>query len=757
MNNFFIYQYTESNSESVTVLFVNQSSMAELVSIEREIRSFFAKHILSHKLVVILPKYADKNLKQHFISNAMDIFRRVPGRTQQYLDSNYYILEFDEMGNLFPLKQSSDLSKLIPNIIQNGLCEIFVSRNGLVESSSDHHFVFPSGKHCSKFLRTGNILINSAEIFFIASQLLGFVNDKSIIYCDTSSINVLAFAIYELKRRFGSDFSFPAINSFESYNVFEQTSTPFGENSVLLISSSTSGNIIEKLVTKNLAKREQIKVLFFVGLESQFASHRDSILCNLSFDADNRKKGVQIFDTYSAGKPCKLCADFSRPISINSDVFLTIQPKVNTINFITTDAPRYLSEFIENYRGIKKENVVLKNFYKEDDSTNDYELFIETEKIFKLAEEGQLVEFNDKLNRLINLHIPANVKHIVHLPDNGSKLLATQIINKLNCKIAPDLSSIDEEKWKTFNNEEGAVVIVASSIVTGRHLLHLSRGLREKDKLGIIYFIGFKRCPNLTLDKPLISNLSKGKNKSHSKPVISVEEIFCSPVKSNTSWKLEKEFIEENLDSIEKEDPLYSFLKERRADLLDNKKNIGLVNNVFLKKYDSTPLFLRRGFAFWDFEFSEEEAFQSEVCFTMALIINHLENTNIQNERSLMQSNYVRNLISPEVFLRYNDGVIQAAILRVGKPEHFSYDIDADSNLKMKTILLSIVDQFHNEHGEAILEFLLAIALKKMRLKKDDTIEVLTAASKINNDVISGFSKLVLRHLEYITTVETVK
>ena len=68
---------------------------------------------------------------------------------------------------------------------------IFKNNGGLVESTPDHHFVFPSNKHCSKFIRTGNVLINQSEIFFLGVQLLKYIQGKNIIYCDTSSINVL--------------------------------------------------------------------------------------------------------------------------------------------------------------------------------------------------------------------------------------------------------------------------------------------------------------------------------------------------------------------------------------------------------------------------------------------------------------------------------------------------------------------------------------------------------------------------------------
>ena len=124
-------------------------------------------------------------------------------------------------------------------------------------------------------------------------------------------------------------------------------------------------------------------------------------------------------------------------------------------------------------------------------------------------------------------------------------------------------------------------------------------------------------------------------------------------------------------------------------------------------------------------------------------IINNLENHDINKHPSLKQTNYVRNLLSPRNFHRFNDGIIQASLLRSSKIDYLSYDLDEEANLQMKEFLLSIIGKYNSEDGEALLEFLLAIGMKKLKLKNVDVEIVLDEAIKCKDIIISEFAKYI--------------
>ncbi|MFT4801424.1 MAG: hypothetical protein ACI93N_001196 [Flavobacteriaceae bacterium] len=750
MRNYFIYQYEDLVSSKerlrITVLFIHQTKIHSQNTLAQEINVFFQENSITDKLVIVLPKYLNKESLKLFFESRDLTFIRVPGNSSDYLDKSLIVYQFNESGKLdliFGDKPKHE-KKFISQLLRSGATIIFKNNGGLVESTPDHHFVFPSKKHCSKFIRTGNVLIHQTEIFFLAIQLLKHFENRNAIYCDTSSINVLPYGVFELLRRFSISFECPIVNSFESYEVFELTKESFPPDSLILISSSTSGNIIDRILKEKRAEKSQIQVIYFLGSKSSYLNHGTNIICNLTKE-ESFPIGEIEFDTFGNPDECKLCLNHSRPIHIRSDVFLTIQPKVekHLLKVKAEYAPKHISPFIQRFRGLSTKERVIKVFHKDNNANADYEIYFDF--VYLIANIKEFGKFDDSLNRHIDKSIPANTKCFLHLPDIGSEKLAEYIITKIPSSIKPTLVKLESGFTDKIIEDTGTVVIIASCITTGKKLLQISRLMRNRENLNLIYFVGIYRPMNNDFSIDLINDLKKGKNKSDERPFIAVETINCSIEQTATSWELERTFLEEFLGNIEEDEneELYRFVNERIDILRMNKEQSGLSDNVFLKKYNNKSLQLRPGFAFWNFKYSADDVAQSEVYLTISLILTNLENNKINSHPSLKQTNYVRNILSPRNFDRFNDGIIQSALLRSGRTEYFSYDLDSESSLKMKEFLFSIIENYDSEDGEALLEFLLAIGLKKLKLRKEDLTEVLNKSKECDNNIISGFSDYI--------------
>ena len=78
----------------------------------------------------------------------------------------------------------------------------------------------------------------------------------------------------------------------------------------------------------------------------------------------------------------------------------------------------------------------------------------------------------------------------------------------------------------------------------------------------------------------------------------------------------------------------------------------------------------------------------------------------------------VRRGCDPENFFRYNDGVIQAALLRAAHPSELDYSSNEEVSRRMTDMLSGIFRLNSRQQGEAALEF--AFALKTERLKLSD-------------------------------------
>lgn len=751
MRNYFIYQYEDVVSSTgklrVTVLFVHQTKIGSQNELAQELNNFFQEHSITDKLVVLVPNYLDASSLEFFKSGRETTFQRVPGKSADYFNECLMIYEYDADGSftLIEGKKPKHESKFISHLLRSGSTVIFKNNGGLVESTPDHHFVFPSNKHCSKFIRTGNVLINQSEIFFLAIQLLKHTKDRNIIYCDTSSINVLPYSVFELRRRFKIDFDCPIVHSFESYDVFEKSTDSFSPESLVLISSSTSGNIIDRLLKEKRADKEQIQVVYFLGPNDKFLNHSANIICNLTKDSDFQL-GEEEFETYNNPEDCKLCKNHSRPINIRGDVFLTVQPKVEPHLLKVT--PEYfsksISSFAQNYKSGLPNEGVIKVYYKDNFPDANYEVYFDIAYLLKNL--TKFTRFHEALNRHIDKYIPANTKYLLHLPDIGSEELAKHILSKIPSSIKPDLIKLDSDFTSKITEESGTVVIIASCITTGKKLLQISRLMRNMEKLNLVYFVGIYRPVNEKFSTDLISDLKKGKDKSDERPFVAVETIYCSIQQTETSWELEKIFFEDFIGSLDedKEPEVYSYVNERLEILRDNKKLRGFSNDVFLKTVGKQDLRLRKNFAFWSsFNYDEKEIAQSEVYFTISTIISNLEQKQINSHPSLKQTNYVRNMLSPRNFHRFNDGIIQASLLRSGKTEYFAYDLDSELSLQMKEFLLSIIDKYNSADGEALMEFLLAIGIRRLKMRKEDLKEVLNKAIGCPDKIVSRFSEYI--------------
>lgn len=755
MRNYFIFQYEDIVSskakQKVTVLFVHQSTIGSQNGLAQELNSFFQEHSITDKLVVLVPKYLDSASLEFFKSGREITFQRVPGKSADYFDKCLMIYEYDAYGsfNLINGEKPKDESKFIPHLLRSGSTIIFKNNGGLVESTPDHHFVFPSNKHCSKFIRTGNVLINQSEIFFLAVQLLKHTNGRNTIYCDTSSINVLPYSVFELKRRFKLEFECPIVHSFESYDVFEKNTDSFSPESLVLISSSTSGNIIDRLLNEKRANKGQIQVIYFIGPNKNFLNHSANIICNLT-KGNDFELGEEEFETYSNPDNCELCKNHSRPINIRGDVFLTVQPKVE--RHLLNIKPEYFSKsigtFAQHYKSGLPNEGVIKVYYKDNFPDANYEVYFDI--VYLLKNLGDFKRFEESLSRHIDKYIPANTKYFLYLPDIGSEELAKHILTKIPSSIKPELIKLDADFTSKITEKSGTVVIVASCITTGKKLLQISRLMRNMEKLNLVYFVGIYRPVNEKFSTDLISDLKKGKDKSDERPFVAVETIHCSIQQTETSWELEKVFLEEFIGSLDedKELEIYKYVNERLDILRDNKKLRGFSDGVFLKTVDGQDLRLRKNFAFWtSFNYDEKEIAQSEVYFTISTIISNLEQKPINTHPSLKQTNYVRNMLSPRNFHRFNDGIIQASLLRSGKTEYFSYDLDSELSLQMKEFLLSIIYKYNSVDGEALMEFLLAIGIRRLKMRKEDLKEVLNKAVSCSEKIISSFSGYILKKI----------
>jgi len=183
-----------------------------------------------------------------------------------------------------------------------------------------------------------------------------------------------------------------------------------------------------------------------------------------------------------------------------------------------------------------------------------------------------------------------------------------------------------------------------------------------------------------------------------------------------------------------------------RVDLIDDSLSSlkkGLANDLFYPNTSGEQLELRKGFAFFNFSDYAKDVSQSDVYFTINTVINSLRHSE-DYEHCLRQTEFVRNLLDPHNFNRYNDGIIQASILRSAKPSELAYHLDEEISSEMKSILEKVIEQHHTPQGEGLNEFLYAISSGKLTLKTEHLISLSNLTEKIiDNQLVSLFNLFI--------------
>ncbi|MNG10285.1 hypothetical protein D3C84_937440 [compost metagenome] len=93
-------------------------------------------------------------------------------------------------------------------------------------------------------------------------------------------------------------------------------------------------------------------------------------------------------------------------------------------------------------------------------------------------------------------------------------------------------------------------------------------------------------------------------------------------------------------------------------------------------------------------------------------------------------------LLSPEVFSRFDDGVIQAAFLHAALPTELDYRADETQSLAMSDIIFRLAAGYGYERGEAAMEFVMALAIEKIRLHKTEDTRLRQRLIKVLEDKI---------------------
>jgi hypothetical protein len=669
------------------------------------VQTYCEEHSPPDAIELIVPDY----LKAYFeeLASSNDFLDRMPGVSRQLHTPSSQVVTFGVTG-------FEKNHQRLNQIVHFGLLNLYRRHHGLIESTAGHHYIKPSQKHCSAFLRTGNVLIHGAEIEFVAACCLSFAPEKlKRIYCDTGAITSVAYAMIRLYALFGDERQHATVSSFGSYRQLKEVKFLEAKKCLILISASTSGELAVQLrAVEPRLTPDLILTLFYLSNEAPSGNY----LCNLLFNAISNPDGYEAIESYRPDA-CPLCRDGSTAVPMSGDQFLPEGLCVSKLLLNTGDAPKGLSEFFKDLVG---KQLIRTNYGDSPDQSSVHDIFFDLETVFADDSFKDLESWKAQCDAALAHCLSLDTTRLLSLDDPASRNLAVRIQNY--CKVRGKDVAIVSASSVTANisqhrQEGGATLVVASAISCGRSLLGVAQTLRHiQVGGGINYIIGLMRAETSDTVRDVRSHLTYGDHGpgEHGFKVLVQLMTASRRFKRWNSWQREYEFLS-SLDVT-----LPQQLRNRREVIAQcaSPQIRGLCDNLFLPSVVGVELRLRRGFAFWKFSYSESDVSQGDVYATIATILHSLRHGD-HNGRSLGQFDHVRRILSPRCFERFNDGVIQASFLRSAFPSELDYSVDDAAGAEMAEVLRSVFENRDSEIGEAAPEFLLAIATGHLRMAEN--------------------------------------
>ncbi|WP_417823134.1 hypothetical protein [Thalassospira lucentensis] len=659
--------------------------------------------------------------------------------------TDIYIQKFTSCGQLHDHRLISSWKKLSKDVsndneyrqqlVRQGMTEIFRKRSGLLEAGETAYFTSSRGNakededRRAQFLRASNALSEGSEVLFIAFCLLPHIPaELKRIHVDTSTISSVVYAALLLR---GNTF-IPEIHNFKSYQGISEHEFSDDGRSLVIISASQSGNLFKRIKEK-ISSNAHVLTLFKLSNEP---AGSEQILCNLKFD-ERLNPGGYIPRGSIRASHCQSM----RPIQMVSEQFIVGLSQTKGV----IPARRHLPDVVQvTLQSMLGEGIFACHYAASIEKT--YPIWVNETNIAKSK------VFKDWLKGMVRKRIPASVSKVVYLDnDKGSHLAAKSIGRSLRRLGVTDFNVVACSKLQKNVNEknlERAVVIVGGAIGRGRKFLQASQVLREVAQYSHrVYLTGVCMTESVNDTKFLRSNLIY---KGHT--FDRMIDLHVQRHEELCSWSVEIELVDEILDQIEDERgecyKLISGFFERRRDAISDKKK-GLKDNVFLNNVLDQPYALRSNFAFVDEGHPCENISQADVFTVASTLLQSLRlSDDIETENQLINDEFQHSVIEPTTFTRYNDGVLQAAFLRAALPVELSYVESERKSREMANIVIDCLMDRRKIQGEAVVEFLMALLLGRLRLRNEDMEQIWIRYNRLDDYDVADFLIEVL----YATT-----
>ena len=290
-------------------------------------------------------------------------------------------------------------------------------------------------------------------------------------YIDTPALYAVVSAVNEQWRTLAPDCPPLVADNFRSYEGLDAYPFSDYEESVVLVSASSSGGLAGRLATRGFPSGHIVHVLFH-GRELGSLN----IAVDLCHDARYNPEGYTAdHEIYDLGA-CKMCDRGSVAIPLRGDQFDIQGPQPEPLLMRRNDAPGNLSGLMQRLAGTGVLTA----------SSGPRQHWIDTAALMTAG--GGL----ERLDFFIRRYILGGIKHCI-LADPDSRPVA-ECVMEVNGSQMTVHGREEIDRLGRSPDDPNPLLVVASVIGSGRTLLEISRDLRDVSRRApIIYVVAFAK------------------------------------------------------------------------------------------------------------------------------------------------------------------------------------------------------------------------------------------------------------------------
>ena len=585
------------------------------------------------------------------------------------------------------------------DLLERGVFSLLQRNNAIHKAPSGHIFKHPSGTKNRVFIQARDIASGEAELFVvgycIALRHSSRLRVAKKIYIDT--MGIYAFVKNALSLCGGD----AEIHSFHSYDELEKLIPPSFPY-FCVVSASTTGRMAAKMRERWFSE-DCILTLVDVTKQSRDGDVLVSLnAMGLSLPELGEKEGTLI--------------------EIIGENFSSKAKPPRAVVIGTKHAPDTLDTIHEHF------GFTIPPLNSRVDGGRSKLIQLDPQQVFENP------DFIEWLDDEISWRFPIATNLVIHAADDSSLRLAQAVVEKLREKRESDrpirlIASAD--LLATECSDVTGVVVVSAVSRDGGVLREISRDLRTRilsniprqylTPIGIPQSASAWKQLEIFLARNPTDRLYGFSNWINMPIGEDTEQSFWSQLTAMGSLAQTLTLLE-----LDPGGGISPTVVTQSVDLAT--EEIEAARQALMRSPRAAPLKLSEGFLFFkkdsDIATGYERVSQSTVYLTLSAVLQYAREHENPNLR-LCPNGYESVVLGPECFLRFNDSILQACLLRASLPSELDYSASPELSRLMREFLSKVFIRCNEEYGDAGLEFAAALAIGRLRLVKKDIDDLL--------------------------------